>query len=298
MDNIDRTPVMQVSNPRIKDLTDKTFGRWTVVGFTGSRGGKTHWLCVCECGQKRQIVSGSLVSGNTKSCGCLRHNSKGRPVNPLYGKRYGMLLVVGYAGDARWSCMCDCGEAFEAHGSHLRGSETRSCGCLSRALAASRATTHGKCYSREYSTWCGMKVRCTSPNNKDYPKYGGCGITVCDRWLDSFESFHDDMGDRPEGTSLDRIDNDGNYTPENCRWATPSEQSSNRSTTRLITRADGISRTASAWSLSLGGVTALVYSRMKAGWCTECAITRPVQTGRCVHRTDTRVNNVKEKNHA
>lgn len=168
----------------------------------------------------------------------------GRPAIDMTGQRYGFLRVVERADTknkgARWRCLCDCGkEAVVRRSSLLAGQ--RSCGCLERygwtmEEAARRNVKEGhvahghsqdRRHSRTYSSWHHMKQRCTNPNNHRYSDYGGRGIGVCDRWA-RFENFLTDMGERPEGLTLDRVDNEGHYEPGNCRWATRSEQDHNK----------------------------------------------------------------------
>ena len=154
----------------------------------------------------------------------------------LTSKRFGRLVVIEKtdrksSGSIVWKCKCDCGnEAFVSSG-HLRIGHTQSCGCLQKE----RVTTHGKKNTSEYRSWYGMKSRCYNPNNKRYKNYGGRGIEVCDRWKDSFENFYNDMGSKPSSKhSIDRIDNDRNYEPGNCKWSTATEQNRNQRNKRDV----------------------------------------------------------------
>lgn len=161
----------------------------------------------------------------------------------LTGSRFGRLTVMRRAGnastgDAQWLCICDCGETVTVRGTRLRSGESRSCSCLQKEIVSSRNSTHRLSKSPEYRSWSSMIARCENPKYHHYHRYGGRGITICDRWRDSFESFLADMGPRPSlSHSIDRYpDNDGNYEPGNCRWATPAEQRHNRSDSREFRR--------------------------------------------------------------
>lgn len=162
---------------------------------------------------------------------------KGKPRPPkavnLVGEKFNRLMVVSRSenrGDGRayWNCICDCGGINIAAANDLKSGHTKSCGCLNDEIRQSKPVKHGHNKTRTYISWCSMWARCTNKKLKSYEYYGGRGIGVCDRWKD-FGLFLQDMGERPEGRSIDRFpDNDGNYEPSNCRWATPKEQRANQ----------------------------------------------------------------------
>ena len=198
----------------------------------------------------------------------------GTPKHVPTGTRFGNAAVIGAAGSyvapsgkytmAKWECRCDCGTIFVATGAALRSGQTDSCGCLKAKRAAIAATRHGGKGTPEYGVWKSMRQRCTDPACKSYPLYGGRGISVCARWAD-FSTFLADMGSRPAaGYSIERVDNSGGYTPDNCVWATATDQAKNRRTT-VWTEIDGLRVTQSEAALLLGVSEQTVGRRIAAG---------------------------------
>jgi len=208
------------------------------------------------------------------------------------GQRFGRLTVTGRAADGktgrnrwvRWVCMCDCRAVVIVGVDNLRTRDTRSCGCLRREMTSMNRTIHGHArqslLTPEYSCWRGMISRCTNPRNHAFARYGGRGIFVCARWLDSFEAFLVDMGRKPGvGMSIERIDNDRWYEPGNCKWATAKEQANNhrrRRDARML-EWQGESRTLTEWALLVGISVSTLWSRIRMGWSSGRALTTPLQ---------------------
>lgn len=197
------------------------------------------------------------------------------------GDRFGRYTVVARApsrGECRglWLCHCDCGTEKVVAANVLRNGNTRSCGCLRRESVCARNTKHGHKtggrYTPEYIAWSNIIARCTNPRMHAYPRYGGRGITVCDRWRRDFPTFLADMGAKPSARmQIDRIDNDRGYEPGNCRWATPSDNSRNRRSTRWVEI--GGARVSLAEAAERAGASyTLVKSRVRAGWPIERAL--------------------------
>jgi hypothetical protein len=166
----------------------------------------------------------------------------GQLVN-LIGKTFGRLTVIektdkrGSSGAVFWRCLCECGKTKDVSSSCLKGNQTKSCGCLFLEVSAAKGKAkhkHGMTGTSTYRSWGGMKQRCYNTNDKKYMIYGGRGIFVCQSWKNSFESFYNDMGEAPDGMSIDRIDVNGNYEPSNCQWATQKQQQNNRSNNLIL----------------------------------------------------------------
>jgi hypothetical protein len=209
------------------------------------------------------------------------------PAKNVTGLRSGKLVamkIVGKRGKQNlWECACDCGSITTAIATQIAKGTKTSCGCKRKEPRKPRPdlvkrnkenAIHGQTNSRTYSSWRALKFRCENKDNKDYPNYGGRGIKVCDQWSKSFSEFLRDMGERPEGTSIDRIDPDGNYEPGNCRWASNKKQSNNKRC-NVFVEYEGKTMTVTEWAKEYGLEVKTLLYRVKIGWDIETALTTP-----------------------
>lgn len=210
----------------------------------------------------------------------------GKRIEVTPGYRYGRLTVVAEAEPIRRpngamrrrvACRCDCGGVTTVILESLTSNKTTSCGCFQKECMANawrKNVTHGRSCTKEHKQWDSMKQRCLNPNHEFFYHYGGRGIKVCDSWLESFENFFADMGECPEGLTLDRIENEGNYEPSNCRWATRGEQSRNRRGVVILTLGND-SMCIAEWARRIGMHEDTLRRRIKTGWTVEEALTTP-----------------------
>lgn len=269
--------------PAFIDLTEQKFNRLTVIRrdntSTKTKNRNTKWICKCDCGKITTVDNYKLKNGLIKSCGCFKKDNE---VIDLTGQKFGRLKVIKRGKNksyraVTWICICDCGNETVVTSIALRTGRTTSCGCYSKEVNLKKNTKHG--YAKrgeigpEYRAWTKIKQRCTNQSDKYWKDYGGRGIKMCKRWLNSFENFYKDMGKRPSKRySIDRIDNDGDYSPKNCRWATAEQQSNNTRRNILIT-IDGIEKTREQWCKFYGIDDSTVTWRIKHGWPIKKAFT-------------------------
>lgn len=188
----------------------------------------------------------------------------------LTGLVFGRLRVVVKDTGRHWKCACACGAEARVRGDHLRNGAIRSCGCFHDETARFNNRKHGAkprgAPTAEYRAWCNMIDRCERPSNRSFAHYGGRGISICERWRSDFAAFLADVGARPSPEhSIDRIDVDGNYEPENVRWATRKQQARNTRKRRLLT-ANGTTKTLAEWAEATGTEKRTIFSRLKYGW--------------------------------
>lgn len=207
------------------------------------------------------------------------------------GDRYSRLEVIGElesvvnaSGESMrvFRCLCDCGKEVSVRLKYLRNGGAKSCGCYREDMRRVNKKTHGMSHTTEYEIWSDMKKRCSNNRHAHYDRYGGRGIAVCDRWL-KFENFYADMGIRPEGMTIERVDNDKGYSPDNCKWATYSEQARNRRNSLMLdVNGASINLTTAADSVGIHARTLL--SRLRRGMSTEDALTKPVRVSKGLYR--------------
>lgn len=249
---------------KLVDITGQKFGKLKVEKFAYIKSRSAYWLCECECGNKKIIKGTNLRTGETLSCGCLQKeiakksckilsqkNIKTKEKRLSYreklkqetesrvGQKYGDLEIIAFEkrkqGILYYRCKCVCGKEIIARFSELKSGHTSSCGCKRNENFT--RYSHGKSFTNIYRRWIGIKGRCFNPKNSRYKDYGGRGITVCDEWLDKKQGFVNFYkwamaNGFSEELTIDRINVDGNYEPNNCRWITKKEQ--NWNTTRNL----------------------------------------------------------------
>lgn len=275
------------------DLSGQRFGKLVAKEhMPGSRREIARWRCLCDCGTFVAVHQYNLRKGRTRSCGCLIGETPAGNRANIAGQVFGRLTAVAFAGrnsrQGLWRCRCECGGQATTTVTKLRSGHTTSCGCFKNEGIASRARKDGLFVGgrhRLFDTYHKMVARCTNPNDAAYEDYGGRGISVCDRWLKGegqktgFSLFLKDMGPRPSSRySLDRRENNGNYEPANCRWATAKQQARNRRSNRLVD-CDGRKLALSEFCDRKGLRFNLVNGRIGRGWSFERAISQPVRGG-------------------
>jgi len=218
---------------KVNDLTGYKFGRLLVMGLhpKRSKGGQTNWNCKCDCGNETIVSASNLRNRSTKSCGCFRSDA----AKDITGQRFGKLIAIyktGVIGPRRaklWLFKCDCGNYIYLEPGQVTGPGNKSktsCGCI--------RDYHGEHKSKLYQCWANMKTRCLNPKGRNYRRYGERGINVCKEWFryPAFREWALDNG-YSDNLTIDRIDNDAGYFPENCRWVTVKFNNRNRSTMML-----------------------------------------------------------------
>lgn len=226
---------------RAEDLSGRKFGKWSVIKRDYDSKNEVRWICKCDCGSVKSVSASSLRKGTSRSCGC-------KNLVDFIGKRFGRLLVIEKSEPVisesgkktqMWRCVCDCGNEINVRHSCLQSGHTTSCGCYHKETVGRLKRTHGLSHkSHLYSVWKNIKDRCYREKCKSYHNYGGRGITMCDEWKNDYKKFYDwamKNGYEEKQTaggvnilSIDRIDNDGNYEPQNCRWVTADIQAKNK----------------------------------------------------------------------
>lgn len=243
-----------------KDLQNCRFGNLVVIErMPGKRAnsGKlvTLWKCKCDCGNETIVPTQRLTTGKTTSCGCKVKKNKGSHFEDLTGKRFNRLTVIRYLDESErtvrtynWLCQCDCGKVVKANASKLKNGLQQSCGCLKEEMKYNIGSLNRKYkYSnkRLYSVYRSMLNRCYNDKHREYHNYGGRGIQVCDEWLSDYDNFAEwalsngyDVNANFGVCTLERIDVDKDYSPDNCTWITNEEQQNNRRDNVLITYRD------------------------------------------------------------
>lgn len=254
------------------NLIGKKFGKLTVLEFSHSKykSSISYWKCKCDCGNEIITSTPQLKKENKpRSCGCSRNNMWENKFGLLIGSKYNRWTILEKYEKKKnnrqyfYKCQCDCGGIGIVSASSLRNGRSKSCGCVKNESASKRFTKHGMSRERLYHIWNSMIHRCYDKTSKSYPIYGGRGINVCKNWKDSYACFKDwslNNGHQNDLT-IDRINNNEGYFPENCRWITKREQSNNKRNTPMFTY-NGKTQSLSFWASELGIKYSILYKRI------------------------------------
>lgn len=281
----------------ISDYIGKRYGHLVVIGKAPNNSHNPRFNKVellCDCGNTIYLPFSVVARGERKSCGkCdARKHPKSKPsFNPseYIGKKFGKLTVIGLSEKLpnekyfKLDCICDCGNTARVTPYKLANGCTQSCGCLVKEkLQENRSRIgyyeDGRTNHPLFKIWNAMISRCENPKDSHYYCYGARGISVCEEWHNfwNFAKWSDSVGGRPEGYSIDRINNDGNYEPSNCRWATRFQQSINKSNNSYI-EYKGVSKTLAEWSIITGININALKRRKYLGWSSEKIIETPLR---------------------
>lgn len=210
----------------VHDIIGTKFGEWMLVEYKGrDKRSEQIYLCRCKCGALKEHKLSSLKSGCSLQCKKCRMNELNK-IQDLCGQKFGLYTAIERFKNIErnawyYKCICECRTESIIAGYRLKNGKSKKC-------PHCRVKTHGMSYTSTFRIWTGILRRCLNSNFKAYKYYGGRGITVCERWKNSFENFLSDMGERPKNLQIDRINNNGNYEPSNCRWVTAKENNHNR----------------------------------------------------------------------
>ncbi len=266
----------------IKITAGDKYAMLTAVRLAGrTPRGYALWEFLCDCGNSTIKRVDNIVSGRTRSCGCLirKHAAAlgklGRSLKDCSGQRFGLLVVQSRATNVGrkvcWTCLCDCGKTVTVAAGRLHRGDKTSCGCRGER------EQHGETQSPEYQAWCCMKTRALNPNIVQAHCYSARGITICREWSESFSAFLKYVGRRPSpGHSIDRIRNNDGYVPGNVHWATREEQANNTRRNRWL-EIGGKRQTMAQWSKQSGTRYKTINDRLRSGWSAERAVFTPVE---------------------
>lgn len=287
--------------PKAIDIKGNKYGRLTVIEKSENIGRYTAWKCVCDCGNIVIAKTNSLKVGYKKSCGCLSDETKERfknihsdiiKDNEIIGKQYGRLTVVSYCGTDKqrsklFKCKCECGNEITTRKSRIINGGVKSCGCLVTDVWSKMKYKHGYArkdkYNRLYGIYSHMIDRCHNSKNPSYKNYGERGIFVCDQWLENVDLFMKWAMENgyEDNLSIDRIDNNKGYSPDNCRWVGRTEQANNKRN-NIILKYNGKTKTLPEWSREIEMPQKTLRSRYYMGWSDKEIIETPINGKRVI----------------